>query len=107
MTNGGRHLLEQCPWALAYGLRQPFEPGQAPIVGRNPREHSSNGLVLKNEVWRRYIRIINSRLIGSFNALNLLGVQALALELGFKRKISDVWKIFGGRAWTHGTNCQS
>lgn len=79
----GRHLLEQCPWALAYGL-QPFEPGRRQLLGEI-LEHSSNGLVLKmrfgEDTW-----IINSRLIGSFNALNLLGVQALALELGFKKE---------------------
>lgn len=77
----GRQLLKNFPSALAYGIK-PYEPVRRQLLGEII-EHSSNGIVLKmqfgEETWT-----IASPLIGTFNALNLLGVQALALELGFK-----------------------
>ena len=74
----GRRLLELVPEALSFGLSEA------------PRGHLDckimaadvNGLKLEiragNTVWT-----IFSPLVGQFNAMNLLGAQALAIQLGF------------------------
>ena len=75
----GRRLLEALPQALAFGLRRD-------VAGRNwllgeIESLSPAGMRLRmsygNVGWR-----LNSRLVGAFNASNLLAVQALALQMG-------------------------
>lgn len=76
----GRRLLQKCPQALAYGL-QKYENGRRQLQGEI-LDHDCHGIVLKMKLGEQSW-IIHSPLVGSFNALNLLAVQALALELGF------------------------
>lgn len=77
----GRRLLELRPDAISYGLRSVI-PGKRHLGGEILSQ-GPDGLRLKmsfgKEKWE-----LRSPLIGSFNALNLLGAQALALGLGLE-----------------------
>ena len=77
----GQRLLDGFPTALGYGLSRPATPSgrylwgellHAGTDGCHMRMH------LDGRTWE-----LHSRLVGAFNAANLLTVQALALELGF------------------------
>lgn len=75
----GRRLLADCPAALSYGLHAATD-GRRHLRGEILHS-GTDGLQLRmalgDESWE-----LRSPLVGQFNALNLLGVQALALELG-------------------------
>ena len=75
----GRRLLADCPAALSYGLHAATD-GRRHLQGEILHS-GTDGLHLRmsleGESWE-----LRSPLVGQFNALNLLGVQALALELG-------------------------
>ena len=75
----GRRLLADCPAALSYGLHAATD-GRRHLQGEILHS-GTDGLHLRmsleGENWE-----LRSPLVGQFNALNLLGVQALALELG-------------------------
>ena len=75
----GRRLLADCPAALSYGLHTATD-GRRHLQGEILHS-GTDGLHLRmsleGESWE-----LRSPLVGQFNALNLLGVQALALELG-------------------------
>lgn len=76
----GRRLLELLPEAVSYGLRQGL-PGRKHLLGA-VESLSPAGMRLRmrlgSESW-----LLESRLVGAFNALNLLAVQSLALQTGF------------------------
>lgn len=77
----GRRLLELLPDAVAFGLiRDLSRPRQltGEIICTD-----RNGLSLKM-TWEGRNWILQSPLVGEFNAMNLLGVQALALALGLE-----------------------
>ncbi len=89
----GRLLLDRHKKALGFGLT----PGQ----GRRPFLHgellslSPQGIKLrmkyKQETWE-----LNSKLVGAFNASNLLAVQALALSLGYTAAQFKALEDFNG-----------
>ncbi len=77
----GRRLLELLPSALSYGLREAL-PGRRHLRGELLSADTDGcrlRMTLGKEEWE-----LHSPLVGAFNAANLLGVQALALELGLK-----------------------
>lgn len=89
----GRRLLELAPQALSFGLHNAM-PGKRHLKGEIL--HSSiQGLRLKmrlgKEEWE-----LSSPLVGQFNAMNLLGVQAMALELGFSPESFSSLENFHG-----------
>lgn len=89
----GRRLLELLPGALAYGLAQNFLSNRQ-LIGKI--EYSGpKGLRMEMNLGGKKWRL-ESPLVGEFNAMNLLGAQALALELGME--ISDLAALesFGG-----------
>ncbi|WP_297219012.1 UDP-N-acetylmuramoyl-L-alanyl-D-glutamate--2,6-diaminopimelate ligase [uncultured Desulfovibrio sp.] len=93
----GRRLLERCPAALSYGLHE--APAATAAVHRHLRgelRHSgTDGLhlhmTLEDRQWD-----LRSPLVGQFNALNLLGVQALALGLGCQPQDLQALSSFRG-----------
>lgn len=89
----GRRLLELLPGALPYGLHG-YLPLRRQLIGRI-EELAPQGMTLEMRlgkiVWK-----MRSRLVGAFNALNLLAVQALALEMGFSPKKLEVLETFNG-----------
>lgn len=88
----GRRLMEMLPQAVSFGLL-PF-PGRRHLLGKIIQT-DENGLWLKmimgTKVWE-----IHSPLVGKFNALNLLGVQALGLQLGFEPDQFSCFENFTG-----------
>ncbi|MDR1660371.1 MAG: UDP-N-acetylmuramoyl-L-alanyl-D-glutamate--2,6-diaminopimelate ligase [Desulfovibrio sp.] len=88
----GRRLLDLCPSALPFGLdrcdRGPRLKGE--IITSGPQ-----GLHLrmryKDAAWD-----LASPLVGSFNASNLLAVQALGLKLGLSPKSFSALEAFAG-----------
>ncbi len=76
----GRKLLTLCPQALDYGLQE-FENTSGNYVKARIISMSPAGLHLQMQ-WRDKAWELKSPLVGTFNALNLLGVQTLALGLG-------------------------
>ena len=81
----GRRLLDLCPAALSYCLQVAPAAGEAGGRHRHLRgeiRHAgTDGLQLRMTLEGRAWEL-RSPLVGQFNALNLLGVQALALGLG-------------------------
>ena len=79
----GVRLLERCPAALSYGLHE--APAGSAALHRHLRGellHSgTDGMHLRMTLGERQWEL-HSPLVGQFNALNLLGVQALALGMG-------------------------
>lgn len=75
----GRRLLELLPHAHSYGLHGGV-PGRRHLQGR-VLELTPSGMRLAMDLGDRSWDL-RSRLVGEFNAMNLLAVQALALELG-------------------------
>lgn len=75
----GRRLLEAVPQAIAFGLRQDL-PGRDWLLGEII-SLSPAGMTLKM-TWGGKDWMLHSRLVGAFNASNLLAVQALALQMG-------------------------
>ncbi len=77
----GRKLLSICPHAHAFSL-QDSQLANESIKGQ-VNNMSPDGILLemnsKNETW-----ILQSPLVGAFNASNLLAVQTLALAMGVK-----------------------
>lgn len=76
----GRRLLELLPQAISFGLHWSVEPerhlkGAILSAGRDGTQLE---MEYQGNKWKLF-----SPLVGKFNAMNLLGVQALALGLGF------------------------
>lgn len=75
----GRRLLELAPAAMSYGLHRAF-PGRKHLRGEIA-SLSPTGMKLKmyqdKQTWE-----MDTKLIGAFNALNLLAVQGIALQMG-------------------------
>lgn len=89
----GRRLLELAPAALSYGLHGTL-PGRrhlhGEIVSLDPK-----GMKLKMRLgsaeWE-----LQTRLIGEYNALNLLAVQGIALALGGRQEDLKCLESFNG-----------
>lgn len=89
----GRRLLELLPNAVAYGLNREFSyPRQ--LTGEI-LSADRNGLRLKM-TWQSDSWILESPLVGEFNAMNLMGVQALGLAMGLKIDDLAVLENFHG-----------
>ncbi|MGN0009487.1 MAG: UDP-N-acetylmuramoyl-L-alanyl-D-glutamate--2,6-diaminopimelate ligase [Desulfovibrionaceae bacterium] len=76
----GRRLLELCPQALSFGLGA-GEPGRRHLKGELLSSTTAGThlrMTLDGREWE-----LRSPLVGEFNAANLMGVQALLMELGF------------------------
>ncbi len=76
----GKKLLALCPQALDYGLRD-FENTRLNYVKAKILSMSPAGLHLQMQ-WGEKKWELRSPLVGAFNALNLLGVQTVALGMG-------------------------
>lgn len=89
----GRRLLELLPTALSYGIHQGM-PGQRHLKG-TIMESGPNGMRLKMTLgsmsWE-----LRTQLVGDFNALNLLGVQAAAIEMGVEPAQLSCLESFSG-----------
>ncbi len=75
----GRRILELAPQALSYGLHNAL-PGQRHLLGK-VLSSSHQGMSLRMRMDGREWDL-HTKLMGSFNALNLLAVQSLALAMG-------------------------
>ncbi len=93
----GKKLLSLCPQALDYGL-QNFENTSLNYVRAKIVSMSPQGLHLQMK-WCEKKWEIKSPLVGAFNALNLLGVQTLALGLGVEveglKHLEDFYGVCG------------
>ncbi|WP_419786891.1 UDP-N-acetylmuramoyl-L-alanyl-D-glutamate--2,6-diaminopimelate ligase [Pseudodesulfovibrio sp.] len=95
----GRRLLAECDGGIGYGIGQTGivrqEVGDKPMVQGTILEANGKGMHLKVDFkgnsWE-----IESPLIGGFNAMNLLGAQAVALQLGLGSKDMRRMKDFHG-----------
>ena len=89
----GRRLLEDCPAAISYGLHA-AAAGQRHLQGEILHSGTAGlhlRMSLAGESWE-----LRSPLVGQFNALNLLGVQALALGLGVPQASLQALASFRG-----------
>lgn len=89
----GRRLLELLPDALAFGLHKNFLDNRL-LLG-SIKKSGPDGLTLLMSLGKQQWKI-HSPLVGEFNAMNLLGVQALALEMGVSAQDLEVLESFGG-----------
>lgn len=89
----GRRLLESLPEAVAFGFGQEF-PNRRNLRGKI-LEHGPGGMLLEMrhgpDQW-----LLRTPLVGGFNAFNLLGIQALGLELGLKPRAFAALENFHG-----------
>ena len=95
----GRRLLALCPEALSYGLHAAPDAGETGGRRRHVRGEilhaGTDGLHLRMSLDGRAWEL-RSPLVGRFNALNLLGVQALALGLGLEVEALRALEDFRG-----------
>ncbi|MDR2051323.1 MAG: UDP-N-acetylmuramoyl-L-alanyl-D-glutamate--2,6-diaminopimelate ligase [Deltaproteobacteria bacterium] len=95
---GGRRLLVECSGLpglnIAYGLTRRLVPGCEFLHGAI-LSRGSEGLLLRQN-FRELEWELRSPLLGDFNAVNLLGVQALALGLGMDVENLKLLEKFGG-----------
>ena len=89
----GRRLLELCPRALSYGLQQGL-PRRRHLWGEL-LSAGTDGCRLRMHLDGRQWEL-HSPLVGAFNASNLLGVQALALEIGLDVEVLSALSDFSG-----------
>ena len=89
----GRKLLARHRRALGFGLTSP--KGRRPYVHGEILSLTPQGLHLRMTYEGRRWEL-ESRLVGAFNASNLLAVQALALALGYKPEQFKVLESFNG-----------
>ncbi|NDV18891.1 UDP-N-acetylmuramoyl-L-alanyl-D-glutamate--2,6-diaminopimelate ligase [Pseudodesulfovibrio sp. JC047] len=95
----GRRLLSECPGAIGYGIGDiaavQNEVGDHPMIQGRIVSMDGQGIELetayKGKSWT-----IHSPLIGSFNAMNLMAAQAVALQLGLNCKQMRALKDFPG-----------
>lgn len=89
----GRRLLELSRDALSYGLHQSL-PGRRHLLG-TVEELSLNGMTINMQLdgnkWQ-----LKTPLIGEFNALNLLAVSALILQMGMEPETLKALETFKG-----------
>lgn len=89
----GRRLLELEPAALSFGLHKGM-PRQKHLWGRL-QALTPAGMTLEMNYGREKWSL-STRLIGSFNASNLLAVQALALKMGIGPENFTIFENFSG-----------
>ena len=89
----GRKLLARRRRALGFGLTPPM--GKRPYLHGEILSLTPQGLRLRmsyqGQTWE-----LNSKLVGAFNASNLLAVQALALGLGYSPEQFKALEAFSG-----------
>ena len=81
----GRRLLKECEDSIGYGIGDATlveqEVGKKPLVQGRILSMTGQGIELetsfKGKTW-----VINSPLVGAYNAMNLLAAQAVGLQLG-------------------------
>ncbi|MBQ4567253.1 MAG: UDP-N-acetylmuramoyl-L-alanyl-D-glutamate--2,6-diaminopimelate ligase [Desulfovibrio sp.] len=89
----GRRLLELCPRALSFGLQQ--GPPRRRHLWGELLSAGTDGCHLRMHLDGRQWEL-RSPLVGAFNASNLLGVQALALETGLPVEALSALEGFSG-----------
>ncbi len=89
----GRHLLELCPDALAFGLKREF--GHRRHLFGELLSADTDGCRLRMRFGEKEW-MLHSPLVGGFNASNLLLVQALALEIGVEPAALEILSGFTG-----------
>ncbi len=89
----GRRLLELLPGAVSYGLHAPI-PGQKHLRGRILGATTAGmtlGMDMDGVGWE-----LRTPLVGAFNAMNLLGAQAIALQMGIEHGAFACFEKFNG-----------
>lgn len=89
----GRRLLELAPRALSYGLHNGV-PGVTHLKG-TVLEMGIDGMKLEMNLGGKKWEL-HSHLVGEFNAMNLLAVQALALGMGIGPEHLQALESFAG-----------
>ena len=95
----GRRILKECESGIGYGIGDisivKHEVGDKPMVQGRILSLTGKGMEIetsfKGKSW-----VINSPLIGAFNAMNLLAAQAVGLQLGLNCKDMRKLKDFPG-----------
>ncbi|MGE4194800.1 MAG: UDP-N-acetylmuramoyl-L-alanyl-D-glutamate--2,6-diaminopimelate ligase [Pseudodesulfovibrio sp.] len=85
----GRRLLAECETGIGYGIGDTDlveqETGPRPMVKGRILSMTGKGMEIET-AWKGKSWVIQSPLVGAFNAMNLLAAQAVGLQLGLNCK---------------------